>query len=56
LSFSAVKKCGIRKKDLKYADPFEVVFKRMMNWIYNKMTAARRKARGKGKQIKFCPS
>jgi hypothetical protein len=56
LSFSAVKKCGISKKDLKYADPFDVIFKRMMNWIYNRMTCARRKAKKNGKHIKFRPS
>ena len=56
LSFSAVKKCGIRKKDLDLKYSFDVIFKCMMNWIYNRMTCARRKAKKNGKDIKFRPS
>ena len=53
LPFPAIKHCGISRKDLANADPFPLVFKRMMKWVTNRTLAASRKSRKKGKQQKM---
>ncbi len=52
LFFPAVNHCRIKKKDLVNEDPFEVVFKKMMKWIYNRVLGTSRKCKKKGKQQK----
>jgi hypothetical protein len=52
LSFPAVNQCGIKKKDLVNEDPFEVVFKKMMKWIYNRVLGTSRMSKKNGKQQK----